>query len=342
MPRSHPSDDYIRVEAKIYGRNNPAQKLTTHQMEVNNAAIELALSDPNLLLSRQKLLELARTKVKDDGYNFKKGKSRSKQAQSDSPAPKRSKTSETLRAKHITELEEDIKDLDERLKFKEKRRDQATMTRNYKVCDQLTEEMTALKKQRREYVEELRLWKRKQQWYKRKRSLPKSPNSASESDAEQTKRSRSLTPMSPSSSVSGTPIPRSPDSGRSRSVSVSSTPLSPDGVQIRTSQVGVQPPSLVAESAGYRSSDPTPASDLFPSPSSYLNCDEPTLASPLSSSSPSVREIPQSHMVDLTEDTGIPEVCTPASHTPTAILESQQPDLANHAVNPTCGQSSLF
>ena len=59
--------------------------------------------------------------VNEGGYMFKKGKSHSKQSQDDSPTPKRPKTSASLKAKHIGELEEDIKDLTEQLQFKEKR-----------------------------------------------------------------------------------------------------------------------------------------------------------------------------------------------------------------------------
>lgn len=98
----------------------------------------------------------------DEGYAFKKGKSRSKQShvQEDAPNPKRQKSSASFRTKHIGELEEDIKDLTDRLQFKEKMRDQATMARNYKLCDQLTEEMSAIKKKKREREQELHMWNR--------------------------------------------------------------------------------------------------------------------------------------------------------------------------------------
>ena len=72
--QQHPSDAYIRMKAKIYGRD-PSKKVTNYQQEANDAAAELALNDPNLLLCRQKLLELARNKVNEGGYHFKKGKS---------------------------------------------------------------------------------------------------------------------------------------------------------------------------------------------------------------------------------------------------------------------------
>ena len=184
--------------------------------------------DPNLLLSRQKLLELARTKVNKGGYIFKKGKSRSKQM-NDCPAPKRPKTSASVREKHIGELQEDIKDLRDRLQFKEKRRDQASMLRKYKVCDQLSEEISAVKKQLRDHKKELQLWMRKQQqatWYKKKGSTSSLPSS----DSEDGQGMRAAVQVKPRHSLSSTPVPATPPSSRSttpcRSVG-SSTPVSP-------------------------------------------------------------------------------------------------------------------
>ena len=92
---------------------------------------------------------------------------------SEDSAPKRVKTSEVYRLKRISALEEDIKDLTDRLFFKEKRRNQASNSRNYKLCDQLTEEMSAIKQQKREREAELRGLTTKQKqalWYKQKKS----------------------------------------------------------------------------------------------------------------------------------------------------------------------------
>ena len=131
------SDEYIRTRATIYGRT-PRKKVTPYQEEMNKAAYELALEDPNLLLSRQALIDRARTKV-NAVYKFKKGKSRSKKLPSSSESsdsvPKRQKTTETMRENHVGELEEDIKDINDQLLFKEKRREQAELSRNYKLCD---------------------------------------------------------------------------------------------------------------------------------------------------------------------------------------------------------------
>lgn len=89
------------------------------------------------------------------GYKFKKGKRRSKRSLSysgdDTPKPKQQKTTESIRKQHIANLKEDLRD---RLQLKEKRRSQEEMLRNYKVCDQLMEDVTELKES------ELKLWMR--------------------------------------------------------------------------------------------------------------------------------------------------------------------------------------
>ena len=71
------------------------------------------------------------------------------------------------------------------------------------MCDQITEEMSALKKRRREVEVELKMWKRKVQkvtWYNQKKTRTRS---ASESDEGQ----RCITPLSPKSPVFSSPTP---------------------------------------------------------------------------------------------------------------------------------------
>ena len=70
------------------------------------------------------------------------------------------------------ELEEDLKQLDQQIMFKEKRRDQAETVRNYKLCDELTEDVGKLKTARREAFNELKRFQRKEKrarWYHEKK-----------------------------------------------------------------------------------------------------------------------------------------------------------------------------
>jgi len=147
------------------------QPLSNYCKRINEAAGELALQDPSLLVRRGDLLELARTKVNRDGYSFVKGKSRSKRFASppdETPKPTRPKVSAQVRQTRISSLKEDIASIDQQLYFKEKRRQQAESIRNYKLCDEITEELQIVMKRKREMSAEL--WKlqekdQKAKWY---------------------------------------------------------------------------------------------------------------------------------------------------------------------------------
>ena len=184
--------EYVRRQAMVYGKD-PRKKLTPWHTKVNDAAFELAVSDPDILLQpRQELTKAAQQKVREQGYRFVKGKSRSKHTpnpdESSPPPSKRPKVNETIRNKKITELQEDVKDLKDRLSYKEKQRDQATQSMNYKLCDQLTEEMTSVKKQLRQVERELSEWTRKQnksQWYlQRKKNQNSSTSTPGDSESD--------------------------------------------------------------------------------------------------------------------------------------------------------------
>ena len=56
-------------QAKIYKKTS-TQPLSNYRKQINEAAGNLALQDPSLLARRGDLLELARSKVHHDGYNF--------------------------------------------------------------------------------------------------------------------------------------------------------------------------------------------------------------------------------------------------------------------------------
>ena len=148
--------------ARIF-RKETSRPLTTYQKQMNEEAGHLALSDPSLPCQRGELLERARGNVVEKGYSFVKGKSRSKRLASpeESPRPCCAKISADIRQKRISALEEDIKNLDQQLLFKEKRRQQAECIRNYKVCDEITEEIRIVKQQQRKLTEELNIYREK-------------------------------------------------------------------------------------------------------------------------------------------------------------------------------------
>lgn len=100
---------------------------------------------------------MAKDKVHEDGYNYKKGKSRStkRSAPSDECVPKRSRINSAERLRRINEIHEDIGHIDTQIEFKNRRIEAATVTKSYKTCDELSAEIATLKMQRRELVKEL-------------------------------------------------------------------------------------------------------------------------------------------------------------------------------------------
>lgn len=121
-----------------------------------------------MLTKRGELLVAAQDVVRQSSYQFKKGQSRSKKVAEDKSQPKKWKVDKDLQAQRIQELKEDMKDCNTRITFKEKGCDAAWGTQNYKACDNLTEEISALKARRRELEAELKEYERKElksKWY---------------------------------------------------------------------------------------------------------------------------------------------------------------------------------
>ena len=69
--------DELRQRSIIYKNLQPGAFLFEYRSKLNEAAFQVALENPILLSTKNKLLELAKEKVEKDGYNYKKKKSRS-------------------------------------------------------------------------------------------------------------------------------------------------------------------------------------------------------------------------------------------------------------------------
>lgn len=68
----------IKQSSKICGKHTPGRSVTQYEQHVNDASFELAKDNPGLLGNREELFRQAREKVRESGYLFKKGYSRSK------------------------------------------------------------------------------------------------------------------------------------------------------------------------------------------------------------------------------------------------------------------------
>ena len=164
------SEDVIKIiEAAAIFKSS----LTDYRKRINEEAGKLALRSPSLLQNRAELQRLSQEKVHEGGYAYKKGKSRSKRFGPPESTPKRPKKMNAgMRHEWMTELEEDIKQINQQLIIKEKRRNQSEAVQNYKLCDEIMDEISHLKSTLREKTRERKALERKvyqANWY-RKRS----------------------------------------------------------------------------------------------------------------------------------------------------------------------------
>ncbi|CAB3988899.1 Hypothetical predicted protein [Paramuricea clavata] len=89
---------------------------------------------------------MARTKVREDGFCYKKGASRSKLAEvdgSDIPT-KRPKTTSDERRSRLEELEKAQNEIEKSIKIKEQRRSKAESIKDFALCDKLSTEIRGL------------------------------------------------------------------------------------------------------------------------------------------------------------------------------------------------------
>jgi len=155
QPHTHQE---ICQKAIIY-KKETSRPLTDYQKQVNKCSQDIAIRDPMLLTNRGKLLEAAKEAVHESGYCFKKGYSQSKRLSKDcSKEPvKRAKINKELRDQRIRDLTDQINDFKQRISFKEKRIAAAETMKNYKVCDEITGELSDIKGKCRELESELKL-----------------------------------------------------------------------------------------------------------------------------------------------------------------------------------------
>lgn len=196
------SDTYkqrIAEEATIYKVKK--RELTDFEKRVNSAAVQLCLEDVSLLNRRGELLQQARKRVAEDGYIFKKGRSRSKvYGEPDvQGTSKRPKYCQAVRDERLQVLQDELSDVVRVLHFKEKRLAQAEAGKNYRTCEQIMEEMMVLKSRKSELETEKHMLERNQKRAKlRMERLKRRTSESSDLDDSisnrSTSKSRSTTP----------------------------------------------------------------------------------------------------------------------------------------------------
>lgn len=68
----------IQKDSVIYMYKDAKNPISSYQRSINDASLKLCLDDPSLLKERGRLIALAREQVHNEGYQYKKKKSRSK------------------------------------------------------------------------------------------------------------------------------------------------------------------------------------------------------------------------------------------------------------------------
>ncbi|KAG1446378.1 hypothetical protein G6F46_008358 [Rhizopus delemar] len=185
------SQDIIAIQATIYGRRQ-SRPLTNYEKAINEAAIQLASEDPLLISKKGDLFRLAKKKLLDDGYVYKRGKSRSKLTKEVPQLLKRQSSS--LSDKRQENAERTSLERLEKIKYLEKRVEDLLKTRqlaenelevgSFDVHDKPLMEAKIVnyeeeKRQLTRQISKLKSQERKHKWYYRRKSVKLNDNSSS-------------------------------------------------------------------------------------------------------------------------------------------------------------------
>ena len=121
-------DEKKKKEKSAINANN-------YQKAINNASFSLCFNNLALLLETKG--EMAKKKVHEDGYCYKKGQTRSKvlnptTLEGEPPQPQHQKINAYERQRRIKEVNNELSG---HIRIKEQRLEHATASRNFKVCD---------------------------------------------------------------------------------------------------------------------------------------------------------------------------------------------------------------
>ncbi|KAI8089388.1 uncharacterized protein BX664DRAFT_332893 [Halteromyces radiatus] len=185
----HTNEKLTLSHAVIYGKNS-TRPLTSYEKAINRASIQLVRQDTSLLIQKGKLFDMAKKKLLDEGYQYKRGKSRSKlKSDNDNTMPTSTTTTTTIITNNNTSIIGNTQSINT---GQLKRKEHATRQSEQRLCklqslqtelanikqtilhtDDL-QKRTELETTKREIVKEigrLKAQERKHQWYKRKSQL---------------------------------------------------------------------------------------------------------------------------------------------------------------------------
>ena len=146
----------MKSDSEIYPNLKPGDFLYDYRKALNDAAFQIALADPTLLANKGELQNKAKERLQADGYQFKKKRSRSSQQET------RVKTTATLRAKRIKEVQEDLEEVSTELKLLQRSRERARNVNCDEKARVYTQEMEPLRKKKRMLEDELEVLPKKE------------------------------------------------------------------------------------------------------------------------------------------------------------------------------------
>ena len=126
------------------------------------------------------LFERARKKVRESGFQFRKGYSRSKSEKrsngnngtesSSDESVKRVKVDKEEREREMLNIKQMLASVEDQIRIKQIRIDKAKTVKDFKLCDQLSENVRSLLREKHEFEKQLAIFQKmeaKSQWYYR-------------------------------------------------------------------------------------------------------------------------------------------------------------------------------
>lgn len=150
-----------------------------------------------------KLFQYAKQRVRNSGYKFKKGYSRSKEiadtdgsstSSSDERKMKRIKIDQAQREKEIVNMQSMLENVEDQIRMKHLRIEKAKSVKDYKFCDQQTAAVRELLQEKHTLESQLAAFQKKQgkaQWYQKKKSAKQEEQASPKSDSEPKRRTTS-------------------------------------------------------------------------------------------------------------------------------------------------------
>ena len=147
------SSNALEDQSKIFRCENQ----NSYQKAVNAAALDLCKKDGSLLVKRGKLFELARRKVNDDGYDYAKNESRSKNfgTQAGKTRAKRKYNGEDIRTSRIDDIKESIQSASETINLLTQQKQQYVSTERFLQAAELNSTILQKNKEKRNLESEL-------------------------------------------------------------------------------------------------------------------------------------------------------------------------------------------